>query len=354
MFAYLWIIENPSDTLRLKRIINVPARKIGERSVEIAEQQAAENNLELYEVVQNATRFPALSRAAGAMEKFALMMDNLRQQQEFLTLPELYDELLEQSGYLAALEAKGDMESRGRAENIMELKSNLVDYQEKAEEPTLAGFLEEMALYTDADHTDENEDAVLLMTMHSAKGLEFPQVFLCGMEDGLFPSFRSEMNDEEMEEERRLCYVAVTRAKEQLYLTCAERRMIYGRTQYSKPSRFIEEIPKDLLDSNISERQRQQQAALEAAEQVYQKRNAFSVSQAYRTAAAAERKIARAQSGEVPAVKVGDRVRHKAFGDGLIVSAKPLGNDMLIEIAFDTKGTKRLMAKSAMQFMTKL
>lgn len=352
MFAYLWIIENPSDTLRLKRIINVPARKIGERSVEIAEQQAAENNLELYEVVQNATRFPALSRAAGAMEKFALMIDNLRQQQEFLTLPELYDELLEQSGYLAALEAKGDMESRGRAENIMELKSNLVDYQEKAEEPTLSGFLEEMALYTDADHTDENEDAVLLMTMHSAKGLEFPQVFLCGMEDGLFPSFRSEMNDEEMEEERRLCYVAVTRAKEQLYLTCAERRMIYGRTQFSKPSRFIEEIPKDLLDSNISERHRQQQAALEAAEQVYQKRTAFSVSQAYRTAAAAERKIARPQGSEVPAVRVGDRVRHKAFGDGLIVSAKPLGNDMLIEIAFDTKGTKRLMAKSAMQFMT--
>ena len=154
MFAYLWIIENPSDTLRLKRIINVPARKIGDRSVELAEQQAAENNLELYEVVQNASRFPALSRAAGAMEKFALMIDNLRQQQEFLTLPELYDELLEQSGYLAALEAKGDMESRGRAENIMELKSNLVEYQEKAEEPSLAGFLEEMALYTDADHTD--------------------------------------------------------------------------------------------------------------------------------------------------------------------------------------------------------
>ena len=191
------------------------------------------------------------------------------------------------------------------------------------------------------------------MTMHSAKGLEFPQVFLCGMEDGLFPSFRSEMNDEEMEEERRLCYVAVTRAKEQLYLTFAERRMIYGRTQYSKPSRFINEIPKDLLDSNISERQRQQQAAFEAEERAYQKRSSFSVAQAYRTAAATEKKIAQAQGSAVPAIQVGDRVRHKAFGEGLIVSAKPLGGDLLIEIACDTKGTKRLMAKSAMQFMTK-
>ncbi len=353
MFAYLWIIENPSDTLRLKRIINVPARKIGDRSVELAEQEAAANGLELYEVVRNASRFPALSRGAGAMEKFGLMIDNLRQQQEFLTLPELYDELLEQTGYLAALEAKGDMESRGRAENIMELKSNLVEYQEKAEEPSLAGFLEEMALYTDADHTDENEDAVLLMTMHSAKGLEFPNVFLCGMEDGLFPSMRAEADDETLEEERRLCYVAVTRAKEQLYLTCAERRMLYGRTQYSKPSRFLEEIPKDLIDSNISERAQAQRNAMEEQERTYQKRAAFSVSQAYRTAAAAERKAAQAAAA-APSFKPGDRVRHKAFGEGMVLSVKPMGGDELLEIAFDTKGTKRLMAKSAMQFMTRI
>ena len=353
MFAYLWIIENPSDTLRLKRIINVPARKIGDRSVELAEQEATANGLELYEVIRNASRFPALSRGAGAMEKFGLMIDNLRQQQEFLTLPELYDELLEQTGYLAALEAKGDMESRGRAENIMELKSNLVEYQEKAEEPSLAGFLEEMALYTDADHTDENEDAVLLMTMHSAKGLEFPNVFLCGMEDGLFPSMRAEADDETLEEERRLCYVAVTRAKEQLYLTCAERRMLYGRTQYSKPSRFLEEIPKDLIDSNISERAQAQRNAMEEQERTYQKRAAFSVSQAYRTAAAAERKAAQAAAA-APSFKPGDRVRHKAFGEGMVLSVKPMGGDELLEIAFDTKGTKRLMAKSAMQFMTRI
>ena len=354
MFAYLWVIENPSDILRLRRIINVPARKIGERSVEIAMQQAQESGQELYEVIAHARQFPALSRAASAMEKFAQMIDALRNQREFLSLPELYDELLEQSGYLTALESKNDVESNSRIDNIMELKSNLVEYQERAETPSLAGFLEEMALYTDADQTEQDEDSVLMMTMHSAKGLEFPVVFLCGMEESLFPSFRSEEDDEAMEEERRLCYVAVTRAKEQLYLTCAERRMLYGRTQFYHPSRFLEEIPKELTDSNISNRQLKQQEMQNELDRLRQNRAAFSVAQAYRTTAAAEKKAAQAQSRTISPIRVGDRVRHRAFGDGLIVSAKPLGNDLLLEIAFDTKGTKRLMANSAMQFMTKL
>lgn len=354
MFAYLWVIENPADTLRLKRIINVPARKIGGRSVEIAEQQAVEQGVELYEVVRHAKQYPALSRAAGAMEKFAEMMDNLRKQQAFLDLSELYDELLVQTGYLSALQQKDDMESRGRIENIMELKSNLVDYAERAEEPSLSGFLEEMALYTDADETGDDEDAVLLMTMHAAKGLEFPQVFLCGMEDGLFPSLRAEQDDEALEEERRLCYVAVTRAKEQLYLTCAERRMLYGRTQYFRPSRFLEEIPENLLDSNISQREQERRAAAEAEEQSYRRRNAAVMQQAYRTTAAMERKIAQAAGGEMLSLKPGDRVRHRAFGEGMILSVKPMGGDQLLEIAFDSKGTKRLMARSAMQFMQKI
>ena len=347
MFAYLWVIENPADTLRLKRIINMPARKIGDRSVELAEQQAAQNGLDLFEVVRSASQYPALSRAASAMEGFGNIIEDLRAQRQTLPLPELYDQMLDKTGYLAALQAKDDLESRGRAENIMELKSNLVEYQERAEEPSLAGFLEEMALYTDADHASEDEDAVLLMTVHSAKGLEFPVVFICGMEDGLFPSMRSEESEEGLEEERRLCYVAVTRAKRQLYMTCAERRMLYGHTQYCRPSRFIQEIPPDLLESNLYTREQKKQIVAEQRRAV-QARKDVTVRQAYRTAA----KVGAAP--HAADLHPGDRVRHKAFGEGMVVSVKPMGGDQLLEIAFDQKGTKRLMANSATQFMTKL
>ena len=209
-----------------------------------------------------------------------------------------------------------------------------------------------MALYTDADQTGEDEDAVLMMTMHSAKGLEFPVVFLAGMEDGLFPGFRAMEREEDMEEERRLCYVAVTRAKEQLYLTCAERRMLYGRTQYAHPSRFIDEMPRELLDSNISESR-----SFQAATQPDPTLPRAQVARArYVSAAASTPSVtpARAQSVPLPDFTAGCRVRHKAFGDGMVVSVKPMGGDALLEIAFDQKGTKRLMAKSAAQFMQKI
>ena len=172
--------------------------------------------------------------------------------------PELYDELMDKSGYIRALSSsKGAAQKRKAAlEHIEELKSYIVDYEDKTETPSLGDFLENMALYTDADQSGEDDDAVIMMTMHAAKGLEFPVVFLAGMEDGLFPGFRAMEKDEDMEEERRLCYVAVTRAKEQLYLTCAERRLLYGRTQYSHPSRFIDEMPEELLESNITESRR--------------------------------------------------------------------------------------------------
>ena len=350
MFAYLWVIENPSDTLRLKRIINVPARKIGDRSVELAEEAAAEHGVELYEVVAHAGDYPALSRGASAMQKFAKLMDELRQMREYLSISELYDEMLERTGYMAALTAKADMESRSRAENIMELKSNIVDYENKAESPSLGGFLEEMALYTDADHTAEDEDAVLMMTMHSAKGLEFPSVFLVGLEDGIFPSFRAKETEEDMEEERRLCYVAVTRAKQQLYLTCAERRMMYGQTRYAKPSPFIQEIPDEFIDSNITERQ--MRAASERDESAQRTGpNAFRSSDTFRRSGAAAEPVAAKAAG--PSLRAGDRVRHKAFGEGLVTDVRPMGGDQLLEIAF-SKGTKRLMEKSARQFMEKL
>lgn len=352
MFAYLWVLENPADELRLRRIINVPTRKIGDKSVETAAQVALENGMLLYDVVRQASHFPALSRGAAAMEKFGAMMENLRQQRQFLSLSELYDELLDKSGYRAALEEKGGVEEQGRLEHIEELKSYIVNYENDHDEASLAGFLEEMALYTDADQTGEDEDAVLMMTMHSAKGLEFPVVFLAGMEDGLFPGFRAMEREEDMEEERRLCYVAVTRAKEQLYLTCAERRMLYGRTQYAHPSRFIDEMPRELLDSNISESR-----SFQAATQPDPTLPRAQVARArYVSAAASTPSVApaRAQSAPLPDFTAGCRVRHKAFGDGMVVSVKPMGGDALLEIAFDQKGTKRLMAKSAAQFMQKL
>lgn len=348
MFAYLWVIENPSDTLRLKRIINVPARKIGARSVEIAEELAAQHNTMLYDIVSHADAYSELGRGAAAMKRFGDMMQELRDMQQTASLSELYDAMLDLSGYQEALENKNDMESRSRLENIMELKSNIVEYENKAEDPSLAGFLEEMALYTDADQDENEDDTVLMMTMHSAKGLEFPTVFLCGMEDGLFPSFRADESDEDLEEERRLCYVAITRAKQQLYLTCAERRLMYGQTRYARPSRFLQEIPAELLDSNLTERARQAEAE-QAQKKAYRPRS--TVNPSYRSASALQSSMT---TSSVPTFAYGDRVMHKAFGEGMITSVNPMGGDQLLEIAFTSKGTKRLMAKSASQFMHKI
>ena len=356
MFAYLWIIENPSDTLRLKRIVNVPARKIGDRSIELAEDEAAIYGISLYEVLKNAKNYQSISRSANAMIKFTQIIDDLRAKRDVLTLPELYDEMIDKTGYAEMLENKGDSDSQNRLDNIMELKSTINQYHENSENPTLSGFLEDMALYTDADKTAEDEDAVLMMTMHSAKGLEFPVVFLSGMEEGLFPSFRSTENDELLEEERRLCYVAVTRAKTQLHITCTERRMLYGHTQYARPSRFLDEIPENLIDSNIPKRQQMQQAMLDKQESDYKQKNANVIAQAYKTSAFIEKKAASVPltSAQTTLFNVGDRVKHRAFGEGLITSSKPMGGDFLLEIAFDNKGTKRLLSKSASQFMTKI
>ncbi|MFR4972132.1 MAG: ATP-dependent helicase [Butyricicoccus pullicaecorum] len=287
MFAYLWVIENPSDTLRLKRIINVPARKIGARSVEIAEELAAQHNTMLYDIVSHADAYSELGRGAAAMKRFGDMMQELRDMQQTASLSELYDTMLDLSGYQEALENKNDMESRSRLENIMELKSNIVEYENKAEDPSLAGFLEEMALYTDADQDENEDDTVLMMTMHSAKGLEFPTVFLCGMEDGLFPSFRADESDEDLEEERRLCYVAITRAKQQLYLTCAERHDVRSN-QIRASVPLLQEIPAELLDSNLTERARQAEA--EQAQKSIS--SALTVNQSYRSASALQSSMA--------------------------------------------------------------
>lgn len=357
MLSYLWVILNPTDDLRLRRIINVPARKIGAKTIDAAMQIATENGTNLFDVIAHAGEYDALSRASNALLKFAKMISDLQQMNEYLPLDEFYQQVMEQSGYLGALEEKNNEEARGRIENIMELKSNIADYMGRNDEPSLAGFLEEVSLFTDIDRMDADAEAVVMMTMHSAKGLEFPVVFLVGMEDGIFPGMRSMENDEDLEEERRLCYVAVTRAKKELYLTCAERRLMYGQTQFHRPSQFLDELPENCIDSNIGAERESEESMLDRTRsQSYQSRRTYDISgqrqPSYGGWSGASAK--KAHGTPAPDVKVGDQVNHKVFGHGMIQKCTPMGGDMLLEIAFDKLGTKRLMAKSAMQYMTKL
>lgn len=354
MLAYLWVILNPSDDLRLRRIINVPARKIGNKTIETVAQLAGKHRTTMFDIVSHTGDYPELGRAAKALDSFAQLIINLQDIQETMPLDTFYEQVMQQTGYLEALQAKGDQESQHRIENTMELKSNIAEYASREENPTLGGFMEEVSLFTDIDRMDETADTVVMMTMHSAKGLEFPNVFLTGMEDGIFPGFRSMERDEDLEEERRLCYVAVTRAKKQLYLTCAKQRMIYGRTQYYKPSQFLDEIPEQFVDSNINLTQQEELKQLDfQPSSQYQSRRTYDISGSARTK---QSNLSRKKSVESIAamdLKPGDQVDHKVFGHGMITSCKPMGGDILLEITFDIVGTKRLMAKSAMKFMTK-
>lgn len=353
MLAYLWVIVNPADDLRLRRIINVPARKIGNKTVENIGILALQNNTTMFDIVSHAEDYPELGRAVNALKKFADLITDLQKMLEYLPLDEFYQQVMEHTGYLDALQSKGDQESQNRIENTMELKSNIAEYVQREENPTLEGFMEEVSLFTDIDRMDADADAVVMMTMHSAKGLEFPNVFLVGMEDGIFPSFRSMDNMEDLEEERRLCYVAVTRAKKQLYLTCAEHRMMYGQTRYSKPSQFLDEIPEEYVDTNIMETRQEAQEKLDIASNPnFQSKRTYDISGNTKSF---KRSIAKRNAASVAAIdlKPGDQVDHKVFGHGMITSCKPMGGDILLEVTFDKVGTKRLMAKSAMNFMTK-
>ena len=238
MLAYLCVLNNPMDDLRLRRIINTPTRGIGATTMDKVAELAAEQGASLYEIIRNADLFPTLKTAAGKLTKFADLIDGLRRAGGTLALPEFYDEVLNQTGYVRALEEKKDMESRGRIENVQELKSNILGFLEQdPEDATLSGFLNEIALYTDLDSVEADDNCVTMMTIHSAKGLEFPVVYVVGMEEGIFPGTASMYDEEELEEERRLCYVAMTRAREKLVMTNARQRMLYGRTSANKSSR---------------------------------------------------------------------------------------------------------------------
>ncbi|MBQ8309849.1 MAG: UvrD-helicase domain-containing protein [Clostridia bacterium] len=380
--AYLQLINNHDDNTRLTRIINEPRRSIGAKTLEAIAQIALEQNCSQFTVLARASDYPALSRNAATLSQFAGMINELTALSERVTLDVLFDAMLDRTGYRQMLVAAGEAEKE-RLENLDEFKSGIIEYMTDNEAPTLTGFLEETALVADVDRYDENADAVVMMTIHSAKGLEFPIVFLPGMEDGLFPGMQTiTAGNTEMEEERRLAYVAITRAKKTLYVVHTRNRLLYGQTMYNPVSRFVSEIPSSLVDklddsdadavritggygsygmNNVFSHQPYGARGAEAP--ATQKRTYYSesaqttartqIKQQSRPVSSAERITVGRTPAPVqkPAAKAtfaaGDRVRHMNFGEGEILSVKPMGADTLYEIAFDKVGTKKLMATYA-------
>ena len=342
MLAYLCVINNRSDDLRLKRIINQPPRGIGAKTVETMERLCNVSETPLYSVISDPYNYPALERSAQKLMAFTMLIEECAELLKTLSLPDFYEELLIRTGYTAMLEQKDDLENRTRLENVRELKSSILTYMENTDTPTLNGFLEEIALYTDIEQYDKDADAVVMMTMHSAKGLEFPNVFIVGCEEGLFPGLRSIGDNEEMEEERRLCYVAITRAKQHLTVTSARQRMLYGHTTINRPSRFLGEIPAELLLNKAAAQPKPfAQYDYSASKPQMPRRSMDSF-------AVPKKKTA------IPEFGKGDMVQHDAFGKGMVLSVLKMGNDAMLEIAFDQVGTKRLMAGAASTRMKKL
>ncbi len=335
VLAYMSVVNNTQDALRLRRIINEPKRGIGEATLANAQEIAAGLGITLFEVLKSADSYPALVKKAPVLTKFTMLIETLAEAAEHESLGDFFEILLDETGYRESLQTQGE-EGKNRLENIAELKTNILKYEEEAENPSLSGFLEEIALYTDLDDLNQDKDNVIMMTMHSAKGLEFPCVFVIGMEEGLFPSFRAIGSQEELEEERRLAYVAITRAKERLYITNAVVRMLFGNTSRNPISRFIQEIPSSLKDFQDETVVKYQNISAAPTKTSYSFRNDMT-----------SHKKQSASTASAISLAPGDRVRHKIFGDGEVRSLTKMANDMLVEIAFDTKGTKKIMANFA-------
>jgi DNA helicase-2/ATP-dependent DNA helicase PcrA len=334
MLAYLSVINNPRDNVRFRRIVNTPKRSIGNATVEAAEQIADANNLSLYDAFLNSDDYENLAKKTPRIRDFMIFMEEMRVIKDTAQLHDLFAQVMEKSGYIAALRLDNSKEALERIENLNTLISSAIDYEKENDEPTLQGYLEETALMTDIDNYEEGADTVVLMTLHSAKGLEFPVVFIVGLEEGIFPSQNSMYFPKDLEEERRLAYVGITRAKEKLYLTYANVRMLFGSTVYNRPSRFIEEIPEELREHN----QRQQS--------YIQKKSNKAV--ATESKMPGTQRIGISQSKPNACIyNVGEIVNHDTFGKGLIITRKSMGNDQLLEISFDNFGTKKIMAAYA-------
>jgi len=347
ILAYLNVISNLGDDLRLLRIINVPARGIGAATVEKCAELAARDGKPVFEVLRTADAYPDLQRSAVRLRQFAVMMDELRAMSETVPLDALYDALLDKTGYIRALQEKHIPENESKIENVKELKSNILSFINETGDASLHGFLDEVALYTDLDNMDREADCVVMMTIHSAKGLEFPTVFVVGAEEGIFPGMKAIGEQEEMEEERRLCYVALTRAMERLYITCARQRMLFGRTTANRVSRFVEEIPPEHLDKGYVPKGYNYSDKPRGFENDPPKKTAS------RPAPVRPVITPASASAAAPDFQKGDMVEHKSFGKGMIVSMTPMGGDFLVEIAFDQVGTKRLMLKAAARLLHK-
>lgn len=339
MVAYLQVVNNPHDDVRLSRIINVPKRGIGARSVAVAAEIASGLGESIYSVIKEADSYPHLSRAASKLKGFVELIDGFIEAEESgdYTLAELYNLIIEHTNYENYLKTEKE-NAEVRIENIEELSSNIIKFEEDyGDEADLSNFLEEISLLSDIDNYDAESDTCVMMTLHSAKGLEFPVVFITGMEEGLFPSIACMMNPEEIGEERRLAYVGITRAKQKLYLTKTKSRMLFGSTSFNKESRFVTEIPDKLLEKTGESRMFQGGAGSSNTVGIGTK-----ASSAYNPAKPAFYKKPAVKSSVT--YSVGDTVLHKIFGKGMIVSAEKMGNDTLLEIAFDKAGTKKLMA----------
>ena len=376
VLAYLCVLANPADEIRLARIVNQPPRGIGQTSLETVRRLAEENGVSSYVIMSQAGEYPELSRASVKLRAFTAMIDELRGLETEMTLPELYEEVLRRTGYTAMLEAKLTDENQTRLENVNELKTNILTYMKENPEGGLKGFLDEISLYTDIDALDRTQDCVAMMTMHAAKGLEFDTVFIVGAEEGVFPGSRSIGEPEEMEEERRLCYVAMTRARKNLYFVCARHRMLFGRTVSGRPSRFVDEIPEDHIlrpsetgfafggETDLWDARPDGPSAGYGTGYGYGSRRTYggrtqgrpACREGARRAAAPEKRHEDPPAAPKPAASFvpGDRVRHRAFGEGTVISVQPTGSDALMEIEFENAGRKRLMRNTASNFMKKI
>ncbi len=348
LLAYLKTVDNGQDDLAVQRIINVPKRGIGAATIAKVDQYAYEQGIHFYDALLEAEYIPGIGRSLGKLQSFTTFIQSLRSVDGYLSVTELLKRIIEETGYVKALEAEDTDESRARIENIDELISKTADYEEVTENPTLSGFLQEVALVADIDSVDEEKDYVLMMTFHSAKGLEFDQVYMAGMEDGLFPSYMTLTadNSDDLEEERRLCYVGITRARKQLTMTAAQMRMVRGETQYNKTSRFVREIPRELVDLG---RDVETQRRFNKPETMFGGMGMGADSPAKRTYPSSvfkprEFTVKKAESLDYT---VGDTVRHMKFGVGVVQSISDGGKDYEVTVQFENAGVKRMFASFA-------
>ena len=378
IIAYLRVVANTSDTVSLKRIINEPKRGIGKTSIEKVEEIANNTGISVFEVIENIDSY-VQTRANAGLKEFAMFIRRM-QNEEMSSIENLTTKILKESGYLKALELENTDEAKARVENLDEFLNVVIEFEQENADNSLQAFLENLALVTDLDSVEENQDNVLLMTLHTAKGLEFPVVFMVGMEDGLFPSNRSIGEPAELEEERRLCYVGITRAKQHLYLTFAKSRKVYGSTSYTIPSRFLEEIPEDLYEGSIKSSQREDAFGFQyddasedfpfgrmrdseasswsygssrsylsaefgkANSMINKKAPAFSFNSAE---SFLKKATELSKEVDISQYEVGQKVEHKKFGQGIIMKIEPEDDDLKVEIQFEKAGLKRLMAKYA-------